>query len=286
MARSLLVVAIALLAVNAGCAGFGGQSTTTTDAPATTAEPTRKTTAEPTQTQPVIAAPGFNGGTLVDPLALADAHAGWLSGKSFAREDNQTTRTAGNTSWIATTIRVENESRWETRQAFTGAHSYTMADGTVLQYANSTHVYHRLDSGDGNVTYGVQPNTWATSSAPDSLELVERRLARDYVYAVFSTASWTTIVGETSANGTTVYDVLGNASGETRFRGATVRNFTVEAAVTGDGFVQEMAVSYEQDDAVVSRTVSFSDVGETTVDRPEWFDTAVNRTEQDWDVAD
>ncbi|MXR22037.1 hypothetical protein [Halobacterium bonnevillei] len=281
MARSSLVVAIALLAVTAGCAGFGGQSTTTTDAPETTAEPTRQTTAEPTQTQPVIAAPGFNSGTLVDPLALADAHAGWLSGKSFAREDNQTTRTAGNTSWIATTIRVENASRWETRQAFSATHSYTDSGGEIHQYANATYVYSRAESGDGNVSYNVQPNGWADASSPNSHELLEERHARGYVYDVFTTASWTTIVDQTSGDGQTVYRVLGNASGDAQFRGDTVSKFTVEASVTGDGFVQRMDVSYEEDGTEVTRTVAFSEVGETTVERPEWFDTAVNRTDAD-----
>lgn len=285
MDRSLLVAAVALLAVSAGCAGLGSNATTAD--PTTTGSPPSETvtstTAEPTQTQPAISAPGFNGGTLVDPLALADAHAAWLGGQSFTRVDNQTTRTAENTSRVATTIRVENKSRWATARTFTAAHSYTVSDGTIQQYANATHVYHRLDAGDGNVTYGVQPNTWATNTSPDSLELIEQRLGRDYVYDVFTTASWTTIVGETSGNGTTVYRVLGNASGETRFQRETVRNFTVEAGVTGDGFVQEMSVSYEHEDAVVSRTMSFSGVGETTVERPEWFDTAVDRTEQNWD---
>jgi hypothetical protein len=281
MARSVLVVAVALLAVTAGCAGFGGQSTTATESPETTTKSTTQTTAEPTQTQPVIAAPGFNGGTLVDPLALADAHAGWLSRTSFARVDNQTTRTAENNSWIATTIRVENESRWETRQAFTAEHSYTDSGGERHQYANATHVYSRVEHGDGNVSYAVQPNGWANASAPNSHELLEERHARGYVYDVFTTASWTTIVDQTSDDGRTVYRVLGNASGDTQFRGATVSNFTVEANVTGEGFVQRMDVAYEENGTAVSRSVAFSEVGETAVERPEWFDTAVNRTDVD-----
>lgn len=280
MARSLLVAAVALLAVTAGCAGFGGQSTTTSESTGTTAAPATTTT-EPTQSQPVIAAPGFNSGRLVDPLALADAHAGWLAGTSFEKSDERTTRSDGNTTHWATTLRVENESRWLAAQTFDGVAVLDSTSGSVTQYADGDTVYFRIERTDGNVSYGHRVDVGGEESSPDSPRVFESRHARDYVYAVFTTASWTTIVDQTSGDGQTVYRVLGNASGDTQFRGDPVSNFTVDASVTGDGFVQRMAVAYDQNGTAVSRTVEFSGVGETTVEQPEWFDTAVNQTDAD-----
>lgn len=280
MDRSLLVVAVALLAVTAGCGGFGGQSATTveeTTRDAATTEPA--TTAEPTQTQPAIAAPGFNQGRLVDPLALADAHRQLLAGSPFARHSERVTREDGNTTAESTTLRVENESQWLVERAFDGVQFLNATDGSIQQYAEGDTVYYRTDRANGNVTYGVTANPWSEEATTDAPPALKSRFARDYVYAVFTTASWTTIVGENTADGETVYRVLGNASGDTTFRGERVSNFEVEADVTADGVVQYMVVNYDRNGTAVTRTLSFSDVGETAVERPEWYDTALNRTD-------
>lgn len=280
MDRSLLVVGVALLAVTAGCSGFGGQSATTatetTAADPATTQPT--TTAEPTQTQPAIAAPGFNEGRLVDPLALADAHKQSLSGSSFVREDERTTGGAGNATSLVRTYRVENATRWTVEQHFDGVGFLGRDAGTVDMFADGDYVYFRLDA-DGNVSYGRLLNAWGEEPVSDPPPMMSERYARDYVYAVFTTASWTTIVAEDTADGETIYRVVGNASGDTTFRGEPVSNFEVEAGVTGEGVVQYMLVNYDRNGTSVTRALSFSDVGETTAERPEWYDTAVNRTD-------
>lgn len=275
MDRSLLAVAVALLAVTAGCSGFAGQSSSTTDAPTeTTAAPT---TAEPTQTQPAMAAPGFAGGEVVDPLALAEAHRQHLSGSSFVRESERAT-SGDNETFSTMTLAFGNESRWSASWTFDGQPYLDVENGTVEQYVEADRLYYRLTPADGNVSYEAQQVPEGSSGTETTL--AGQRYARDYVYSVFTTASWATIVGENTTSGTTVYRVVGNASGETTFRGNTVTDFEVAANVTGDGFVRDLRVTYQGEGVSVEQSFSFSAVGETTVERPDWYDTAVNRTDE------
>jgi hypothetical protein len=272
MDRPLLVVAVALLAVTAGCSGFGGQSPTTTADRTTDAKPQSTTTGEPTQTQPAVAAPGFEGERLVQPLALADAHRQVLAGSSFTRRSERTTRDGGETASETTTLRVENESRWFAAQTFDVAGFLNASDGFLQQYAAGDYAYYRFDKGSGNVSYGARLNRWGEEVSAGAPPVMGQRFARDYVYAAFTTASWTTVAGEERSGG--------NASGDTTFRGEPVSDFEVRANVTGEGFVRDLGVSYEQGGTAVERTISFSGVGDTHVERPEWYDTALNRTEE------
>ncbi|MFB6269671.1 MAG: hypothetical protein ABEH83_06990, partial [Halobacterium sp.] len=193
-------------------------------------------------------------------------------------EDERTAGGGGNATSLVRTYRVENRTRWALEQHFEGVGFLGRDGGTVLLFADGDHVYYRLDA-DGNVSYGRLPNAWGDEPVSDPPPAMTGRFARDYVYAVFTTASWTTIVGSETGDGETVYHVVGNASGDTTFRGQQVSDFEVDARVTGEGVVRQLNVTYERNGTRVERTISFSGVGETTVERPEWYDTALNRTD-------
>jgi len=105
---------------------------------------------------------------------------------------------------------------------------------------------------------------------------------RDRIEKLFNTIE-TRVTGRTTSNGTTLYRVVGtNATNPVALGSATLqnpRNVTFRAVVTSQGVIREHRVSYTattNDGPVrVDRRVRYTDIGNTTIERPAWYEEAI-----------
>ena len=299
-ARSVTVAAVVVAVILAGCGaapgtGSGGESATTATAtPATPVEATATdaaaaTDATATQT-PRRLAPGVTADGVVDATALVGAHVEALAGRSFTVTrhtrgvdpvTNETTREV-TTTWridARETVRGRYESRWTTvprslvgdRRPPRVVDAYR-ADGTVLRRV--------VTDGDADATGEV--NTTGDAGAnvsfarPDLTQTGLRltpALHREVIVAVGDAASVT--VQPVARDDTRRYRLTARLPDD-RYR----TNRTVELLVTPDGRVTEIRQQFRSGvtDSVITRTVRFSAVGETRVERPAWYDAARNAT--------
>jgi hypothetical protein len=252
-------------------AGFGGNSAPNAAA-ATADSVTTADRAEQADTTDLP--PGLSEEGVVDPLALVDARRQTLQNTSYTlstsytyRDQNGTvfaqgTYTArvapGAESYYATVAdRYENDTR------AVGADHY---DGAV--WANETdRVIARSDSG-GETSYRTVERSDAPLSPSTQWQLL---------YAAFGTTD-TAVVGQVEHDGTTLYKITSTSSPEPRSAYAgTLYDFT--ALVDSEGVVHSFSLTHETTvadrSAIVTRTTQLVRIGNTTVERPSWYQRAV-----------
>ncbi|MFC3477512.1 hypothetical protein [Halobacterium litoreum] len=274
---SVAAVACALLVVSAGCAGLvGSDGGTTTDATTTEPSPTTETTSEPTETSAERLAPGLTRDGVVDAAALADAHRDAVRNHSFTRQSRVERTNDSATVSRESTMVAASESHWRWRVTTDGTPlALGTSNGTFVQYADGEQVVWRLESpARENATYGVRSISvdGGSEPIPPAQVFPSALYERDLVYSLFGNADVTVERANESA-----IRVRGTVA-EMAVDREQVTDVAFAATVTPEGLVESLEMTYEQDGATVERTVRFERTGGDPVERPGWYDTALNRT--------
>lgn len=295
MNRPVLVAVVALALVFAGCNGFVSGDDTPTEAVTPVAVPTD----EPTPTPVPQLAPGLKRSGVTDPFALGEAHAATLDDRSFTVHSETTIRLS-NGSRYRHDERIgrfaANRSRYDVSSNGSGSipvrnvSSYSIdawSDGSRLLTAQQTgeNTSYEVRGGiEGGGTSSSQGYGVVFGSDPASGQSI---------YTLFGAVE-TRVVGETTRNGTTSYELAAtnvtNPVPFTRFGVEAVddlRNVSFRAQVTPKGLVREYRIDYGATVAGedvpgatartirVHRVVRYTDLGTTTVERPPWYDEAI-----------
>lgn len=202
---------------------------------------------EPTP-EPVTLPPGVASDSVPNANALFGAHTRYLDGKSYALDvrvgaDDQESRHV---------FRIESELRYYRYDRLAG---YPQ---NVTSFADGETVYVRSEL--------FNDSRYATSNVTGSPSFHTVRLAN-----VFFRLDEATVT-RTQADGDPHYRVRARTDDHPRLDSA--RDFRLRALVTPDGFIRSMRVDYvlvgNGEPTNVTRQFEYSDVGSTTVDRPEW----------------
>lgn len=272
-----VVVAVLLLA---GCSG----PPTLTDPDPTTA------TVTPVDVPADYAyAPGVTEAGVTEPDTLAVAHESVLAGSSYRITSNRTVRYANGTlrEQLLVDVALAADGTYLASAATRGPAAPVFlgrppANGTY--WSNGT-VYVRKLTRDGRTTYnqfetpGSGAATWQywTRTVPFGGEQATPRRFYESLFAAVPVR----VVGEVSAGNATTYRLVGEEPRTTQFvdEVADPRNVRLVATVRDDGLVESLSLRYEGevDGATVRvvRTVRYRNVGSTTVERPPWFEKAV-----------
>lgn len=266
--RPVAAVALVVLVALAGCGGSGGIDTGTespspdgTDAPTATASPT------PTPSfDDVTKPPGVSEDGLTDREALLDAHASALDGKAVTVDVDfrLTVDGDGQNASLRGKVTPDDDQGWM---------RVTTTDGTGTYYTEGGTTYEKVVV-DDSTSYGT---TDQVSAIPETPRFGADARLRDALW----NANWT-------------FDQVVQRDGERLLRFEATRvtlpsqvDVDRENASTStdgvllvdeDGVVRhvEINASVETDEQTVEYglSVSFSDVGSTTIQRPDWVDRA------------
>jgi hypothetical protein len=260
--RAAATLGCCLLLVVAGCAGLSDPG----------GEP-RETAAGATEPPPGLAADG-----VTDVSALVGAHTAALSATSFTVETTRTTRSPNGS------YEVVANATWRVvpGDPVRGAYSRTVAtSGDVPdrmgRLPDAVAAYR-----EGDVTYRrVRNDTGTHYRRADLLNTSVRlnpALQRRSIARLGERDPTSVTVEPVTRDGRRRYLVSARLNG-TRFRS----NATLRLLVTPEGVVREVrttsTVEFRSGTREVTRTTRITDVGSTTVDRPEWYATAVEATD-------
>ncbi|QDX40028.1 hypothetical protein [Salarchaeum sp. JOR-1] len=268
--RLLLALACALLVTTAGCSGFLAGDASTTAAPTTESTTATTTTGPPTSPSETLA-PGVTAGGVTDALALANAHRTHLRSHGFTKTARTTRTNASTEATRRTAVSYANESHWRLTRTGDGLPvGYQTTRGAFELYADGDRVLVRTDVA-GNVSYSMPTISAEDRELPQPPKKVfpDGVSERTLVYLLFANANTTVSPGDAAAH------VTGTAD-EMTLHGDTVTNVSFDATVTENGVVRSLSLSYTDGDATVERDISFR--VDATVERPDWYDTARNRT--------
>ncbi|WP_135663459.1 hypothetical protein [Halorhabdus rudnickae] len=265
------ILAVALLAVTAGCNAIGGSEDRTTLTPAPVPE-------DPPEDGPgSLLAPGVWADGRVDPGQLAKGQRAALENRSFRwlstqnRSGQVDNVTAGSPSHYL--IVFENGTRYyrDTNQIADHRSEYVYSHLSV--YANGTHQFVRARAFTAAGTeYTRTPVTLsAYRHIRTTTEAVEKYLSVE-----------TTTIETVTNEGRTRIRIVGEGAGP--LWSDTVRDYTVRAQVTPSGIVTDLSAHYQTvtDDSVesVDYRFTFQQLGNVTVTQPEWLPEARNRTDE------
>lgn len=269
---------VAALVVLVGCSG-----------PADTAPPTETVTAAPVPTAdpPVRLAPGVTVGGVDDPVALAVAHRTALGGTTVTVRLEASRRYAnGSLRWRRTaTERVDATGRPVRSHyvgEFEGTPRYAGRSPEFGPFPDATRVERYSVGERGANRYRLRSGeTWSVVGPSRPARLLDPGLVPLF-WAVD-----TRTTGVETCGGTTCYRLEGDgvadrATLDRAFVGGEtvdLRSVSVVALVDSRGVVHEYRLSFtavEVDGTVIHgrESVRFTGVGETSVDRPAWYDEA------------
>lgn len=224
-------------------------------------------------------APGLSTDGVTDPFALAQAHHRVLRNASYTVTTQSTHRYGNGTlvGTLSTTTAVAADGERTVRSY--GTFRNASAQSAVTQYerlawSNGTLSLTAVRFGDGEVEYDRGEGSAALPRSADT--------DWETIYAAFNAAN-TTVVGEVEDDGRTLYRVVAT---DVRADSTYVDDqpFTMTALVDERGVVHSLVVthptSYEGTPAFVTQQIRVTNVGNTTVEQPDWYDDALaNATE-------
>jgi len=273
MERRSAAVALAVVVALSGCAGF-----TTSQTPTVTPAPLPDET--PSETGPASLAPGLTEDGIDDALTLSTTHFSLLRNSSytalsdrtvhetdgtFRRERQETMRVDRNRMYRSVEAGGPNRSGRYTRiESWRNGSLYLVAatDDRGTGYSDRSSGEH------GNWLYGVHQTVPASQQLFTLLQSLE-----------------TDTTGKTP-NGSFRVRATGIEDQRALDRlvlGTGVRNVSFEAIVTPEGLLQSYEFRYDVDRSGrtvrVVRRLRYRNVGSTTVDRPPWYDEALNATD-------
>lgn len=272
-------LAVVLLAVLAGCnalPGGGSGGTTATVTPA-----------------PLPAASGFPPGVtesgVEDPIALSSAHRALVDDRSYTLGAERVVRYRNGTlrSRLRLRVALAADRSYLANAATAGpyapvflgrppAQGVYWSNGTVylrkFTRKNET-TYNRFGTrNDGAGTWGYWVTTVPFGGGRGDPETFYRE--------VFGSVPTRTVQRQT-VDGTVVYRLEGTRAGTGGFDRdvANVTDLRLDATVTAEGLVRTMSLRYagvtDGEPVAVHWTVTYRNVGNTTVERPAWFERAI-----------
>lgn len=262
--KAILVVAVAALAILAGCTGGNGPGTAT---------PANNSTATPADGQSIEPVAELNASYLNNNTEAAVEDGGSYTSETAYYLYVNTTR-GESESWTNSTQRVDFESDQgarEATQAFLGDQPTTTTQNVYT--ANGT-TYQRLNSSLG-MSYDVQTGDGGTVR-PVNLTSFQQNytfLTSSFAYEANGT--------ETVDGTTTVRYSSTNLTDDSYFvssEDATVSDASSTLYVDDDGVVRRASISYNvtatTGSSATDLTISLTDIGSTTVEEPDWIDDA------------
>lgn len=275
---------LATLVVLAGCTSvpfFGGSE-----------EPVPTVTPVSPDDLPTQHPPGVTSLRVIDSTALGRAHARAIENTSYVVATNRTVRYVNGTlvSHLATRVSVDRDRRFLASASTAGpaAPVFIGAPPAEATYWSNGTTYLRRLTHDGETTYAEfdPPDTWVGTWRYWA-EVVpfgaRNNRPATYYAAVFSSVP-VRVVDRVPRNGTTVFrleeHVGWTVSGE-GFPGRTesIEDVTLVALVDGDGLVRSLELAYtgtlDGERVHVTRTIRYTGIGSTEVDRPSWSDRAI-----------
>jgi len=275
MWRRLLVC---LLLATAGCNTPGGS-----DAGAQT--PT--VTPVPVPAEETLA-PGVTHEGVTNPRALADAHADVIAEPSYRLTVNRTVRDPNGTvrERLTLDLALASDRAYlvDTATAGQDAPVFLGTPPASATFWSNGSTYVRKLTRDDRTTYNQFTPVEGAGTWRYWAQTVPfgggRATPQAFLTRTFRAVD-TTVVGRAAANGTTAYRLRGNATTERLEEGiADPRNVSLTATVTDEGLVRSLSLQYvgtiDGERVIVTRTVAYRNVGATTVERPSWFDSAVD----------
>lgn len=219
--------------------------------------------------------PGLNESAVTDPLALAEAHRETLGNSSYTLTNTITFRRA-NGSLLTRSTSV-------TRVAAGGTSFYSASLGSETNASETLGVDNYRIEVWGNETDAVVAD--AFRSDDPSYRTVAREDAPmgpetnwELLYSAFG-ATDSVVVDRFERDGTTLYRVVSAGGPDEQSAYPAHAGFDWVAVVDSQGVVREFQQTYrttfEDQPAVVTRTMRVSNLGNTTVERPDWYDEAV-----------
>lgn len=291
MARQVPVLVLALALVLAGCNGFVSGDDTPTETVTPVAVPTDEATPTPT---PQLA-PGLERSGVTDPFALGEAHAAALDNRSFTIHSETTIRFSNGSLYRheeSSGRLAANRSRYDVSANVSGLTPIRNASWySVEAWSDGSQVFtaQRIDE---NTSYDVQHGLDGSPTSPSEGYNGFFRFDPDTgqgVYTLFG-ATETRFVGETRRNGNQFYQVTAtNVTDPNAFVewGTTdLRYPSLRALVAPNGLVREYRLDYTatldgrgvngtERTVQVDHWLSYTDIGNTTVERPPWYDEAL-----------
>jgi hypothetical protein len=286
--RAVLVAVLILLV------GCGGPAS----APARTGATTETTTVTPapvpTDTPSTFLAPGVTPRGVVNPVALVAAHERALRGTSVTVRFEESRRYAnGSLRWRRTAtqrIDVDSDADRPIRSRYTselrGSAPTRDLPSAFVRFPDTTRVERYTVGGGAYHRYRLRSGgVWYVGGTADEVRPLDPGLV-----LLFRSVE-TRVVGREAGAGPTRYRLsgtevtdpaaLGRALGVGRF--ARIGNVSFVATVDARGTVREYRLIYTLAgaDGVLLRgreSARFTDLGETTVERPDWYGDAVNAT--------
>ena len=273
MYRPILVGLLVISLVFAGCNGIslGGETPTETLTPA--AVPTD----EPTPTPVPQLAPGLTEAGVTNPFTLAAAHTATLNDTSYLFYENTTVRYENDTITDSSMIRTEFAAA-ANRFHIVQNETNSLGPRNISLWSNGERILVAQTS-DNSTSYNVLRNTENDARQFLSFGTSDERIGR-----LFSAVE-TRVTDRERRNGTTLYrveatDVTNPGAFESEWQNP--RNVTLVAHIGSPGLVRAYHLRYEAtlDGAPVrvERHVSYTNIGNTTVERPPWYDAAIGTT--------
>lgn len=218
--------------------------------------------------------PGLSAEGVTDPLALADAHRDALRNASYTVTTTYTYQWPNGTiighGVTATRVAPEGSSYYsvtaQTHRNGSGALATEHLKFAVWANETTAVTLRRLD--DADPTY----RTTTRERAP-----YEPNRQWDLLYAAFG-ATNATVVDRFERGNRTLFRVVSSARPGPNSAYATGGRYGFAAVIDERGvvhtFQQSYRTSFDGRPAVVSRTVQVTRIGNTTVERPDWYDRA------------
>jgi hypothetical protein len=283
MSRSVLTaVLLVALILLAGCSGFPGLGPDSSDVRVTPAN-------VPTDTQPVTPseqiAPGVLPTGVYNASILAHAHSQALGTTSFTIRTNRTYRYQNGTLARWTTgiqrvesgppIRIQSRSRYHVQRLYPRRSNVSPALGSDLWsgpdngyqrtiYANNTTRYSTLSQRIRSVNSSVFARARMINKTLSNVDTQVTRLTR---------------------NGSTYYRIEGPVSREYRRlpQSTDQQNTSQWLLIDSRGVIHEYHITIYTsgpEETIMERhySITFRKIGNTTVERPAWVETARNRT--------
>ncbi|NEU58154.1 hypothetical protein [Halorussus sp. MSC15.2] len=219
--------------------------------------------------------PGLSADGVTDPLALADAHREALRNTSYTVATSYAFRRPNGTvlSQGITTTRVSSGG-----ESFFAVTSQTQSNATrplgfgrykLATWANETRAVTARQVRGGEPTYREVSRERAPFEPDTQWELL---------YSAFA-ATNTTVVERFERDGTTLFRVVSTEQPGTELAPMYGGSYSFVAIVDSQGIVRTLQQTYqttfEDRSAVVSRTIRLTRLGNTTVERPDWYEKAV-----------
>jgi hypothetical protein len=275
--------AAVLLVALAGCSAavVGTESPTVTPAPVQgEGTPVGGATAAPD----AAIAPGLSVARVTDPFALADAHRSVLDGRPFTVVRRRTVR--NDTSTLRTVQRTVNVGPNRSRYAV-GQRSRTLPSYPVQSAADYVDVW--VDETGAMYRIGREEPGYRYRADGRAADPVTDVTAHDRLVGVFSGLNWRVTAEDVDSVGKAYYVLRADRATDSSVLAvpqllSDPRNVRARAVVTGDGRLRQYRIRYDAslgEQAVgVSHTLRFDRVDVTRVERPEWYDEALDATDR------